>query len=101
MSCDSTLLSITNSDRHINIWNKIYNSLLQKNVIPVREMVQSQVQVQIDVLIVGEMEGFEQIRVSSLYNKHVHSAQEAVKKLLILAMIVMVKATNNLQKKYQ
>ena len=64
-------------------------------------MVQSQVQVQIDVLIVEEMEGSEQIKVSLQYNKHVHNVQVVGKKLLILVMIVMVKVINNLQKEYR
>ena len=64
-------------------------------------MDQSQAQVQIDVLIVVEMEESEQIKVSSQYNKHVHSARVVGKKLLILVMIAMVKVINNHQKKYQ
>ena len=64
-------------------------------------MDQNQVIVQIDALIVVEMEGFVQIKVFLQYNKRVLNVQGVGKKLQTHVMIVTVKETNNLQKKYQ
>ena len=47
-------------------------------------MDQNQGIILIDALIVVEMEGFDLIKVFSLFNKHAPSAQEMAKKLLIL-----------------
>ena len=54
----------------------------------------------IDAHTVVEMEGFDQIKVFLLFNKHVHNVLVVGKKLPIHVMIVTVKEINNLQKKY-
>ena len=57
--------------------------------------------VPISALIVVEMEEFVLTKVFLQFNKHVHSVQEVVKRLLTHAQIVMDKEINKLQKKYQ
>ena len=64
-----------------------------------KEMAQSLVQVQIDVLTVGETVGSDLIKVSSQFNKLVLNVLAVGKKLLIHVLNAMVKETNKLQKK--
>ena len=60
--------------------SKTSNFQQLSNVEHVKEMVQSQVQVQTDVLIVVEMEECVQTKVFLLFNKHAHNVQVVVKK---------------------
>ena len=80
--------------------NKIYNFPLLKNAILVRGMDLNLASTLIDVLTVGEMVEFEQIKDFLLYNKLVHNVLVVEKKLQTLVVIVMDREINRPQKNY-